>query len=81
MDQIVFYDEQTEENKNSLTISSYAFQSCSSLISIKLPNNLYNLDEYCFKTCENLENITFYDFKTEIKSFFLILLLKFQVMA
>lgn len=42
-------------------ISNNAFESCSSLISIVIPNTIKTVGEYAFNNCKNLQSVTFQD--------------------
>ena len=46
-----------EQNSQLKDIGEYAFEYCSSLKSLTIPNNLENIDEYAFEYCSNLTSV------------------------
>ena len=48
-----------EEGSNLQTIGSYAFQNCTSLSSLEIPNTVTDLQYYTFRYCTSLESVTF----------------------
>lgn len=60
---IVFFDTFADSNALAdsvkLAVGSEAFRNCTSLIQIKLPDNLGSLGEYVFADCSALDNVNF----------------------
>ena len=50
-------------------ISNYAFQGCTSLASITLPNNVERIGDYAFQGCTSLESVNFNNKVTSIGSY------------
>jgi hypothetical protein len=55
-----------EIGKLCTSIGSFAFQGCSGLTSITIPNNVTNIDQYAFSGCTSLTSITIPDSVTSI---------------
>lgn len=49
-----------------INISTYAFDSCTNLINVAIPNSVTNIDHYAFYRCSNLTNITIPNSVTKI---------------
>lgn len=48
----------TYNGKPVTSIGQYAFQGCSSLTDISIPNSVASIDDYAFYACSSLSNIT-----------------------
>lgn len=51
------------------SIDNSAFNGCSSLTAVTLPNSITSISEYCFYGCSSLTSITIPNTVTEIKTF------------
>ena len=54
------------EGKNVTSIGEYAFESCTSITSVTIPNKVTNIGDYAFENCTNLASITIPDSMTNI---------------
>ena len=48
-----------EENSQLISIGSGAFNGCSGLTNIEIPNSVTSIGDYAFSSCNNLTSVTF----------------------